>query len=90
MALHEAESWTAWLMHVCGGNDGDRFALVGDGDGLVGLLYFEEELLKGFREFYAGYGHGFLGFRECVSMVCHDYRRCFLTIDRPPIPSRSE
>jgi hypothetical protein len=48
------------LRDVSRGDDGDRFALVGDGDGdgLVGLFDFEVELLEGFGEFGGGDGHG--------------------------------
>ncbi len=61
LALHEAKGWTVWGWRVGGGDDGDRFALVGDGDALVGLLYFKEEGLEGFGEFCGGDGHGFWG-----------------------------
>jgi hypothetical protein len=61
LALHEAKGWTVWGWRVGGGDDGDRFALVGDGDALVGLLYFEEECLEDFGEVCGGDGHGVLG-----------------------------
>jgi hypothetical protein len=66
--LHEAIGGTIGLGDVGGADDGDRFALVGDGDGLIGLLNFEAELLEGFREFGSGDGHG-VGLNRFASIL---------------------